>query len=291
MSLILDALRQSQQRDGPVSTDDTLTTGSGTPTAKRALGVTALLVGTILGAGAVAIWQWAFVQVSGSGEATTPLSASPVGEIPSDGQPYSSAGPGSVHEPIEQTPPLSRPLTLPPEPSHSAGGEPWLIPNRSGQVTDDEQIASLHQQMWADAESGGAAAMPPLQAQSAAGEGRSDASDQQAREGQSIPPPIDLAKAMENAARELRESALSSHPTPLLENLSQQQKDQIPTIVYSVHEYGPQAVASVMLNGKRLQSGQRADTVEVIEILSDSVILRAQGIEFRLKALNTWLNL
>ena len=73
--------------------------------------------------------------------------------------------------------------------------------------------------------------------------------------------------------------------------LSLQQKDQIPMIVYSEHNYAPQGLASVMLNGKRLQSGQRADTVEVIDILRDSVILRVDGIEFRLKALNTWVNL
>ena len=62
-------------------------------------------------------------------------------------------------------------------------------------------------------------------------------------------------------------------------------------IVYSEHNFAPQGLASVMLNGKRLQSGQRADTVEVIDILKDSVILRVDGIEFRLKALNTWVNL
>ena len=128
-------------------------------------------------------------------------------------------------------------------------------------------------------------------ARPAAVRGRSDAPGQQALESPSIAPPIDLAKAMENAAREIGESALSPHPTPLLENLSQQQKDQIPTIVYSEHDYASQGMASVTLNGKRLRSGQRADTVEVIEILIDSVILRVRGVEFRLKALNTWLNL
>ena len=45
------------------------------------------------------------------------------------------------------------------------------------------------------------------------------------------------------------------------------------------------------LNGRRLLVGQRVDGIEVLEILNDSVVLRAGGIEFRLRALNTWVNL
>jgi general secretion pathway protein B len=107
----------------------------------------------------------------------------------------------------------------------------------------------------------------------------------------SIAPPVDLAKAMENAARELGESTLMPHPVPLLESLSQQQKDRIPTIVYTNHDYNVLGASTVELNGKRLGAGQRTDGVVVEEILSDSVVLSLQGTRFRLKALNTWVNL
>ena len=291
MSLILDALRQSKQQVGHVSTDETLSTGSSPQTAKRTFGIAALSVGMMLGAGAVTLWQWGFVQVSGRGEAEIDPSASPVVDIPPEGYVSLRTDPGSLSASAEASPRLSRPSILIAEPSRNLREEPQVTTNERGRITDNGQIASLHQQMWADAESGGSAAMTTPNARPAAVRGRSDAPGQQARESPSIAPPIDFAKAMENAAREIGESALSPHPTPLLENLSQQQKDQIPTIVYSEHDYASQGMASVTLNGKRLRSGQRADTVEVIEILIDSVILRVRGVEFRLKALNTWLNL
>ena len=160
------------------------------------------------------------------------------------------------------------------------------------QVADREQIASLHQQMWADAQSADLSQTEFLEEQvgSDVTQDEGEAS-QQVQKNQSIAPPVDLAKAMEKAARELGESTLTPHPVPLLESLSQQQKDRIPTIVYTNHDYNAQGASTVELNGKRLVAGQRTDGVEVEEILSDSVILSLQGIRFRLKALNTWVNL
>ena len=183
----------------------------------------------------------------------------------------------------------TRPLGSATESAQRLRAEPQPKRDVSAGVT--EQVASLHQQMWSDAAAAGEATPAATTTQSSVEAETSVLSNQQDQPVQSIAPPVDLAKAMENAAREIGESALSPHPSPLLENLSQQQKDQIPMIVYSEHNYAPQGLASVMLNGKRLQSGQRADTVEVIDILRDSVILRVDGIEFRLKALNTWVNL
>ena len=107
----------------------------------------------------------------------------------------------------------------------------------------------------------------------------------------SIAPPIDLVAAIERAAREVGEPNLVPHPTVLLENLSQQQKDGIPTIVYSEHVYAEGAAPSVELNGQRLRPGQRAGAITVEDILVDSVILRVNGVSFRLRALNTWVNL
>jgi hypothetical protein len=107
----------------------------------------------------------------------------------------------------------------------------------------------------------------------------------------SIAPPIDLVAAIERAAREVGEPSLVPHPTVLLENLSQQQKDQIPTIVYTEHVYAEGAAPLVELNGQRLRPGQRTGAITVEDILVDSVILRVNGVSFRLRALNTWVNL
>lgn len=281
MSLILDALRQSKQQVGPVTQHDAPATVPGAQTAQRPFVVLALLAGTTFGAGAVAVWQWGAPEM----QLSTPPTAEPL-----PGTQRSSAAELSVAtESFDTSASSTRPLGSATESAQRLRAEPQPKRDVSAGVT--EQVASLHQQMWSDAAAGGEATPAATTTQSSVEAETSVLSNQQDQPVQSIAPPVDLAKAMENAAREIGESALSPHPSPLLENLSQQQKDQIPMIVYSEHNYAPQGLASVMLNGKRLQSGQRADTVEVIDILRDSVILRVDGIEFRLKALNTWVNL
>lgn len=281
MSLILDALRQSKQQVGPVTQHDAPATVPGAQTAQRPFVVLALLAGTTFGAGAVAVWQWGAPQM----ELSTPPTAEPL-----PGTQRSSAAELSVAtESFDTSASSARPLGAAMESGQRLRAEPQPKRDVSAGVT--EQVASLHQQMWSDAAAAGEATPAATTTQSGVEAETSVLSNQQDQPVQSIAPPVDLAKAMENAAREIGELALSPHPSPLLENLSQQQKDQIPMIVYSEHNFAPQGLASVMLNGKRLQSGQRADTVEVIDILKDSVILRVDGIEFRLKALNTWVNL
>ena len=281
MSLILDALRQSKQQVGPVTQHDAPAAVPGAQTAQRPFVVLALLAGTTFGAGAVAVWQW--------GAAEMQLSTPPTAE-PLPGAQRSSAAELSVAtESFDTSASSTRPLGSAMESGQPLRAEPQPKRDVSAGVT--EQVASLHRQMWSDAAAAGEATPAATTTQSSVEAETSALSNQQDQPVQSIAPPVDLAKAMENAAREIGESALSPHPSPLLENLSQQQKDQIPMIVYSEHNFAPQGLASVMLNGKRLQSGQRADTVEVIDILRDSVILRVDGIEFRLKALNTWVNL
>lgn len=102
--------------------------------------------------------------------------------------------------------------------------------------------------------------------------------------------PIDIEAVLERAQRALGEKTLIDHPVPLLENLSQQQKDQIPSILYSQHDWQAEQPA-VVLNGQRIQAGQRVDGLVVIEILPDSVVLRWRETDFRLRSLNSWINL
>ena len=168
---------------------------------------------------------------------------------------------------------------------------------------DNERIAALHQQMWLDAasiteaEEGSDQYGAPISAAgrldwpAQSGEVSVPDSSSAPSDATSIAPPIDLVAALERAAREVEEPNLVPHPIILLENLSQQQKDQIPTIVYTQHIYGEATAPSVELNGQRLGPGQRTGAVTVEDILVDSVILRVNGVSFRLRALNTWVNL
>ncbi len=104
--------------------------------------------------------------------------------------------------------------------------------------------------------------------------------------------PLDVAELLERAQRELGQSTLEPHPAPLLEDLSQQKKNAIPSIMYLQHDWsGMGSTSSVVLNGTTLSEGQRAGAIAVQEILSDSVILKWRDTEFRLRALNSWVNL
>ena len=296
MSLILDALRQSKQQVGPPGADDTLPAVSAATASKRPAGVVGIVAGVVgivagvmLGVVLVMLWQWGFDRGSDSAQ-VGPVSVDPRRtEVDSAG-----GGDGIRNEALANAESLSS-LNLPVISQSTPGAPPRdeeitrLAANESEQVADREQIKSLHQQMWADAQSTDLSQTESLEELAAAPVGRDvGEASQQVQKNLSIAPPVDLAKAVENAARELGESTLMPHPVPLLERLSQQQKDRIPTIVYTNHDYNIQGASTVELNGKRLVAGQRTDGVE---ILNDSVVLSLQGIRFRLKALNTWVNL
>lgn len=103
--------------------------------------------------------------------------------------------------------------------------------------------------------------------------------------------PIDVAEVLRRAQQDLGQPRLSEHPVPALDTLSQQTKDRIPTVVYSAHDYLVDGQSSVTLNGNRLTTGQRSEGFQVKEILVDSVVLSWGGTDFRLRALNSWINL
>lgn len=105
--------------------------------------------------------------------------------------------------------------------------------------------------------------------------------------------PVDIEAILRNAQKEMENASLAAHPSPFLESLSQQTKDSIPTIYYQRHDYASQASRSaVVLNGKTLKvGGSPASGVKVDEILTDSVVLNYRGTQFRLRALNSWINL
>ncbi len=104
---------------------------------------------------------------------------------------------------------------------------------------------------------------------------------------------IDIEQVLSQAQSELANARLQEHPAPFLDDLSQQRKDQIPTIMYSVHDYsGKSGESSVVLNGQTAREGTGiGGGITVVEILPDSAVLKHQGQQFRLRALNSWVNL
>ncbi|WOJ96172.1 general secretion pathway protein GspB [Congregibacter brevis] len=102
---------------------------------------------------------------------------------------------------------------------------------------------------------------------------------------------IDVEQVLREIRAEAANSGLEPHPTPLLEDLTKQFKDRVPTLMYSSHDYSSLGRSTVTINGDILTRGQRTRGVEVRELLSDSVILRFDSTDFRLRALNSWVNL
>lgn len=86
-------------------------------------------------------------------------------------------------------------------------------------------------------------------------------------------------------------SDLAPHPVPLLAEQSKQYRDSVPTLIYLSHDFNSRGVSMVRINGEDLREGQRTRQVLVREILPDSVVLSFKETEFRLRALNSWVNL
>lgn len=105
--------------------------------------------------------------------------------------------------------------------------------------------------------------------------------------------PVDVEKMLQQAQNEMKNTKLVEHPALFIASLSQSKKDAIPTLFYERHDYSSKARQSkVVINGKSLRvGGSAAAGVKVVEILEDSVVLKHQGTSFRLRALNSWINL
>lgn len=79
---------------------------------------------------------------------------------------------------------------------------------------------------------------------------------------------------------------------PLLAAMSPRLQQQVPSIEYSVHVYNEDdGSGAVKLNGQLRRIGSElAPGLRVIAILPDSVVLDLNGTQFRLAALNSWVN-
>ncbi len=104
---------------------------------------------------------------------------------------------------------------------------------------------------------------------------------------------VDVGQMLSLAKRELARVELSEHASPLLADTPQRFKDLIPTLYYSQHDYSTQETRStVVLNGEPYRAGDLvAPGLSLSEILPDAVVLEYDGTSFRLRALNSWVNL
>jgi general secretion pathway protein B len=109
---------------------------------------------------------------------------------------------------------------------------------------------------------------------------------------------VALAKAAEVALaeRSASDAPVVEHEAPYLSELRQSQKDQIPSVFYSAHSWASnpseRRVVLNVLNGQERRAGQQVKPgLRLVEILEDSIVLDFRGTEFRLRSLNSWVNL
>lgn len=164
-----------------------------------------------------------------------------------------------------------------PEPGFSAGPVQQYSP-------EEEAVAQLYSNPPPTEE-------PVTQRDSRSAERQNDTSSESA--GTAREQNLDIDRILNEAREELANADLPDHPVPFLIDLSQQTKDSIPTVYYLRHDYSSDSSRStVVLNSKTLSvGGSPAPGMKIEEILPDSVVLNYQGTQFRLRALNSWVNL
>lgn len=292
MSLILDALRRSE---GNETTSVSMASAEPEALGQPRRGRVVLIMLCCLFLGVAAGWL-----IRGTGEhAQSPAEIAPASQAApvreGDSKPSILASSNTTSEPT-QIAGERRAIASDAIPVAAPDADVGLLANTvaTDPATEIEakqpSVAVLNSQMWADADAD-SPTNPATGQHESAEVAATSKPDVDAEPSPSIAPPIDLAAAIEKAAREVGEPSLVPHPAVLLENLSQQQKDQVPTIVYTAHDFATEDRSSVTLNQRRLREGERVGSIEVIEILPDSVILKINGVVFRLRALNTWVNL
>ena len=215
--------------------------------------------------------------------------------------------PGQVAEPVAPAPVLAEPVAVskpPPEPVKPVSTATISVkdstvsqpPTKTSAQVKPEPSAGVSSQVSALYEQGPSPATT-LRSAAASSEPEPQVVDQPSAPARTIKnleeSGVDIERLVRQAEADLENARLAEHPAPFVSALSQQTKDSIPTIYYQQHSYsGLSGQSRVVLNGKELKSGgSPASGVKIKEILPDSVVLDYRGTEFRLRALNSWVNL
>jgi len=80
---------------------------------------------------------------------------------------------------------------------------------------------------------------------------------------------------------------------PYFKDLPWSQKQQIPTISYARHNYLPNGISTVVINGETRGIGNQVAQGRLVieDIVEDGVVLRLGSLRFKLPALSGWVNM
>ncbi|MDB2660790.1 general secretion pathway protein GspB [Luminiphilus sp.] len=295
MSMILDAIKRSKEVDarGDVPSVDTEHFVASRQTRSWTISLTGITLGCLALLLIGGIFYTTSLFKSPNGAASAPLDA------PGSVSAANLLPQGSDTKPLET---VSREGTQqPPKAKRDVSLRPVVIniPEQLPETTqqDEAQLAKLYAAMN---EASNAAAQGRSMTEDAMG----DNSDEdvaassvfiqaiEANQSSTVEElPVDFAEILAKAQSELGVSPLVESTEPLLETLSQQIKDDIPSLIYSAHDFRPSGRSRVILNGESAGERQKVGAFTVVEILPDSVILRWRETQFRVRARNSWINM
>lgn len=288
MSLILDALNRSDdERSAPdvpgLQTRHDSPPDAGGLTSERLL--LALIAVLVLVLVAVLYLFWGDRSSAPAMTVAAPASASGSTAPPAAAPKTLQPAPVEVQpDPVRNKPAVVTQQALPTQPQ---------VGNQANTQTSlDREVASL----YAAAESAQEKASTRQSSQQTPAENESGVAEASAGVKAPEQSAIDvdaLAKAAELELRNRPRQPLDDHPVPLISDLNQREKDAIPSVFYSAHRWSSGGLDnSVTLNGSAVRVGSSAGSgLEVEEILEDSVVLNYRGTQFRLRSLNSWVNL
>ncbi len=211
---------------------------------------------------------------SNTPEVAEPLSA-PGGTAPSIASAVSTAAPAVAAATADEPPSVD--VRIPDKRAESVVAE---LPARTVAASgDDERLSALYAAMNQEES--------PTQTEPELADSEVEVRDVT----ESAEPRIDFVEILERAQREMGSTPLVESSVPMLDSLSQQTKDQIPSLIYNDHDYQELGESSVLMNGQTVRENQRVGPFVLVEILPDSAILRWRDVEFRLRARNSWINL
>ncbi len=250
MSLILDALNRADRERSRQRQQPNLHPA---PMAARG-GRSSVLGGILVIALVIAMAVIAVQRYPGADTPTT--AAPPDSPAPSAGDPAESLSPTV---PAEPPPPTAAPSDAPPK-------------------SDADDIAALYRQSRTgpDDESGATGPAPSSPTAD------KTVSQPAATDAEPTPAKVEAKPSGEAILRQI----------PLLNTLSTRFQRSVPNIEYSLHVYNDDdGKGMVRLNGAVRRVGDEIEPgLRLIAILPDSAVLDYNGTQFRLTALNSWLN-
>ena len=283
MSLILEALNRAEQERKHQQQVPDIHTQHQPPQAGRPWLPWALALGLVLLVilAAVGWYLMDSARAAGDVQQAAPLVVAPVAEPKPAPGPKAPAEPATRAESAGVAVPEHALAQASAPAAQSAEVQQLYAPPAAEPIVEPAQVAQLYQPEPAQP-------TPELAWPEAGAQGETAAPNAV------IPEPAESVGSTLAPRPELPARYLSSiADVPYFNDLPWLQKQQIPTISYSRHNYLANGISSVVINGETRGVGNLVSSGQFIveDILADGVVLRYEHRRFKLPALTGWVNM